>query len=110
MLVVSLHKIVLHAPLGLYAEEHVLGNTFEVDVDMYLPDAEPWPYADYTVVHAIVSEVFNKEGLLLETFVSEIHKKLKATFLFAEKIKVAVRKLNPPLQGQVAYSQVMYEG
>ncbi len=43
MLTVSLHGIKVHAPHGLYEQEHVLGNNFEVDVDIWLPDAEPMP-------------------------------------------------------------------
>jgi dihydroneopterin aldolase len=109
MLTVSLHGIQIIAPHGLYPEEHVLGNTFEVDVDIELLDVQPWPFADYTLVRAIVSNVFNEPGQLLETFVYNIHNQLKAEFPKAIKIKVAVRKLNPPMPGSVKYAQVCYE-
>ena len=36
MLTVSLHGTKLYAPIGLYPEEHVLGNAFEVDVRLVL--------------------------------------------------------------------------
>ena len=109
MLTVSLHSIKLLAPHGLYPQEHILGNSFEVDVDINLPDAQPWPFADYTLVQQTVSKVFNKEGQLLESFVYNIHTAIKELFSVAITVKVAVRKLNPPMPGVVGYAQVCYE-
>ncbi len=110
MLTVSLHGIKLHAPHGLYPQEHVLGNEFEVDVDVTVAaNAKPWPFVDYTLIHSIVKEVFHREGQLLETFVQNIHSSLKENIAIAEKVKVAVRKLHPPLEGSVSYSQVCFE-
>jgi 7,8-dihydroneopterin aldolase/epimerase/oxygenase len=111
MLTVSLHGIRIYAPHGLYPQEHILGNAFEVDADVYIPVAkgEEWPFADYAIIHAAVAEIFNQPGHLLETFVKHIHAALKEKFPMAEKVRVAVRKLNPPMQGETAYSQVCYE-
>ncbi|MES2703383.1 MAG: dihydroneopterin aldolase [Bacteroidota bacterium] len=109
MLTVSLHGIKLYAPHGLYPQEHILGNSFEVDVDISLPDAQPWPFADYTLIQATVANIFNQPGQLLETFVYNIHIALREGFPASEKIKVTVRKLHPPMPGDVAYAQVCYE-
>src|SRR3954464_9197143 len=109
MLTVSLHGIKVIAPHGLYPEEHILGNKFEIDVDIWLPDAQPWPFADYTLIQKTVADIFQLPGQLLETFVSNIYLALKNQFPFAVKIRVAVRKLNPPMAGETAYSQVCYE-
>ncbi len=110
MLTVSLYGIRLNAPHGLYPQEHVLGNEFEVDVDVWVPDSTfPWPFVDYTIIHSVVNEVFHREGQLLETFVYNIYTALKELFAIADKIKVVVRKMHPPLQGEVKYSQVAYE-
>lgn len=109
MLTVSLHGIKIHAPIGLYPEEHILGNAFEIDVDIYLPDAQPWPFADYTVIQKTVADIFNQPGQLLETFTYNIHNALKEAFPISEKIRVAVRKLHPPMAGEVAFAQVCYE-
>jgi dihydroneopterin aldolase len=109
MLTVSLHKIKIHAPIGLYAEEKVTGNTFEIDVDLFLPDKQPWPFADYSLIHGIVAGIFQPPGELIETFVQHIYDALAKEFTIAEKIKVTIRKLNPPMSGEVGYSQVSYE-
>lgn len=109
MLTVSLHGIKLYAPIGLYPQEHILGNTFLIDVDLWLPDTQPWPYADYTLIRSIVADVFHKEAQLLETLVFNIHTALKIKFEFTQKIRVAIKKLHPPMPGEVAYAQVCYE-
>jgi len=109
MLIVSLHKIKIHAPIGVYKEEKILGNDFEIDVDIALPDTQPWPFADYTVIQKTVRRVLQQPGQLLETFVQQIHASLKENFPFSLKIKVTIRKLNPPMPGEVGYAQVCYE-
>jgi 7,8-dihydroneopterin aldolase/epimerase/oxygenase len=109
MLTVSLHGILLHASVGLYPEEKIYGNDFETDVDIWLPDAQPWPFADYTFIRNIVADVFSRPCDLIETCVAEIHLRLKNEFPMAGKIRVCVKKLRPPMPGQVAYSMVCYE-
>jgi dihydroneopterin aldolase len=111
MLTVSLHGIHISAPHGLYAEEPVLGNEFEIDIDVWLPVSaeETWPFVDYTEIHGIVKSCFEEQGQLLETFVRLIHAALKLRFPEVQKIKVTVRKLHPPMQGDVRYAQVCYE-
>lgn len=112
MLTVSLHRIRISAPFGLYAEEPVLGNDFEVDLDVSfaVTENEQWPFADYTTLNEIVRNCFGQQGQLLEALVKDIHSTIKSTFLDAAKIKVAVRKMHPPMPGDVQYSQVCFEG
>ena len=109
MLTVSLHGICLHAPYGLYPEEQVLHNEFEVDVDIFLPVSHPWPFVDYELINTVVRSVFQQPAQLLENFVYNIHTALKLNIPTAEKIKVAVRKLHPPMEGDVHFAQVCYE-
>lgn len=111
MLTVSLHGIRIDADHGLYAEEQILGNRFEVDVDVQMATAsqEMLPFVDYTLIHSIVSEVFLEKGQLLEKFVQRIHQSIKDFVPDALNIKVTVRKLNPPMSGDIRYAQVCYE-
>ncbi len=112
MLTVSLHGIKVFALHGLYPEEHVLGNHFEVDVDMLFKASlnEQWPFADYTIIRTIVTTIMQEEGKLLEQFVQDIAQTLKKQFPLAEKVKVALRKMNPPMSGEVHFAQVCFEG
>lgn len=111
MLTVSLHGIRLHEPYGLYPEEQVLQNEFEVDVDIWLPhdNVTPWPFVDYALINSIVRNVFQQPAQLLENFVHNIYNAVKLNVPAAEKIKVAVRKLHPSMEGEVKYAQVCYE-
>jgi dihydroneopterin aldolase len=109
MLSVSLHGIRMTAPRGLYPQEHILNNTFETDVDVYMPDEQPWPYVDYTIIHEVTGQIFAQPDHLLETFAHNIHSELKKRFPESLMIRVAIRKINPPVQGQVGYAQVCYE-
>jgi dihydroneopterin aldolase len=112
MLTVSLHGIKLNAKIGLYPEEKIKGNNFEIDVDVVgrTNSSEDFPFIDYSIIHKIVKEGFEQEGELLETFVKNIHSALKEEFFDAEKVRVAIRKMNPPLGTDVKYSQVSFEG
>jgi len=111
MLTVSLHGIKLHTPLGLYEQEQVLGNDFEVDVDVWLDVSplQPWPFVDYTIIRDIVGDTFARPGLLIETFVQELHAALKHQITGAAKIRVTVRKYHPPMPGEVHYAQICFE-
>lgn len=111
MITTSLHGIAIHAKIGLYPEEKIKGNDFEIDVDVTAAtqDGQALPFIDYAVIHEIVQACFEQEGELLETFALAIHSQVKLNFTFAEKIKVVIRKLNPPLGKTVKYSQVVFE-
>lgn len=108
MLTVSLHGIKLHAPIGLYPEEKIEGNDFEIDVDVFLATDghADLPFVDYALIYQIVMDAFGQDGELLETFAKAIHAATKEKFALAQRVKVAIRKLHPPLGGPVAWSQV----
>lgn len=112
MLTVSLHGIAISAARGLYAEEHKLDNQFEVDADVLLPSADvtALPFVDYTIIRAAVDDAFAQPYDLLEQFIAHMYRQLKQDFPAAEKIRLAVRKLHPPMQGETAYAQVVFEG
>lgn len=112
MFTVSLHDIRIHGKHGLYPEEAVLGNWFEVDVDICIAvkTAEEWPFIDYTTINGVVHEVFATPTKLLETLVRSIHNNLKAAAPSGAVVKVAIRKMHPPMPGDVGYAQVQFEG
>lgn len=111
MLTVSLHGIKLHAPIGMYAQEQVLGNDFEVDVDVWVDVGvgQPWPFVDYVLIREVVEQNFSQPEQLLETVVQKIYGTLKTRIASAARIRVAVRKYHPPMPGEVNYAQVCFE-
>lgn len=96
----------------MYAEEQKINNNFDVDVDIIMPaaDTREMPFVDYTIIRSTVAKVFTEPHNLLEHFIRDIHGGLKELFPESEKIRVCIRKLHPPMPGQVAYAQVVYEG
>lgn len=110
-LVVSLHGIRLHALIGMYEEEKILGNDFEIDVDVTLavPAGASLPFADYTRINALVHEEFCRRAALLEEIIPSLHAALGAAFPAATDVRIAIRKLHPPMPGEVAYAQVVFD-
>lgn len=112
MLKVSLHNISIQSKRGLYKEEQELYNRFEVDVDVYMAatDSQELAFVDYTVIRAAVSTTFERPHKLLEHFIRDIYHDLKERYPESEKIRITIRKLNPPMEGETGYAQVVYEG
>ncbi len=103
----------MRGPHGLYPGEAERGNDFEVDVDVRIPAAidEDWPLIDYARLSEIVHSVMNGDTVpLLEMLVREIWKRIRAEWPQLSHIKVAIRKMHPPMPGKVAYAQVCFEG
>lgn len=109
MLTISLHKVLLTAPIGIYPQEKILFNKFEIDIDVQAAQFSEKEFIDYTIVHQIITNEFANNHSLLETLAIAIHKEVKKTYPFIHKIKISIRKLNPPMQGVIGAAQVCYE-
>lgn len=111
MFTISLHKVRISAPVGLYPQELVLGNQFEVDIDVQSEKSslEKGYFVDYTVLNDIIQNAFLSKETTLEIVVRKIHEAAFTAFPFILKVKVSLRKMTPPMQGNMAYAQVVYE-
>ncbi|MBC7423516.1 MAG: dihydroneopterin aldolase [Ferruginibacter sp.] len=111
MLTIHLHNLIFHSFHGMFKEERILGNNFEVNVDVSFPAHEPITKLsqsiDYVALYAIIKEVMDEPTQLLETVVQELERRFH---LFDEKIvsiAISIKKLNPPIanfQGTVGIS------
>lgn len=109
MLTVSLAGVRFHAPVGLYPQEAFLLNEIEINISVsQAADIDELPLIDYTTLHSIAANAVREPAALLETIVQRIVRKIEVQYP-GNKMKVAVRKLNPPMQGQVDYSEVQWE-
>lgn len=111
MIKVALHEVKFFAYHGFYPEEQILGNHFLVDAEVEfhnksIVDDEISNTVNYEKLHSILAEEMKQPRKLLETLVQEIISKICIAFPFLEKIKVSIKKLNPPLAGEVKYSLV----
>ncbi len=110
MLKVALHDVKFYAYHGFYPQEQVLGGKYLIDVEVeFQPEKvndELSNTVDYQVLHSILSAEMQQPRKLLETLVQEMADQIKQKFPFLEKIKIGLKKLNPPLPGEVGYSLV----
>lgn len=109
MFTVSLHQIKINAPIGLYPQEQILANQFEVDIEVQVPNYSDKAFVDYTLLNYIVQQEMNRKERILEQIALNIYEETKRSFSFATKIKISIRKLNPPMSGAIAYAQVVFE-
>lgn len=110
MIKVALHQVKFFAYHGFYPEEQILGNHFLVDVEVEFQNKsiadEISNTVNYEKLYAILAGEMQQPRKLLETLVEEMIAKISVEFPFVEKIKVGIKKLNPPLPGEVKYSLV----
>jgi dihydroneopterin aldolase len=112
MLSISLRNIRIRAPHGLYPEEAERGNDFEVDVEVRLPAGvkDEWPLIDYARIHELAHEVMAGARVpLLEMLVRDIWQRIQKEWPQLAVIRVCVRKLRPPMGGDVEAAQVCFE-
>ena len=115
MVTIHLHNLMFHSFHGMFKEERVLGNNFEINVDVSFDVTETITKLnqsiDYVSLYAIIKEVMDVPTQLLETVVQHLADRFQN---FDEKIKsvvISIKKLNPPIhnfQGTVGltYSKV----
>lgn len=99
--------MVFRRAIGLYPEEQLLPNRFEADVDLTASAGEP--ILDYTLVYETAKTVFDGDFSTLEALCKALMQSLKTTFPPAERIRICIRKYNPPAGGEVGYAQVCLE-
>ncbi len=100
---------------GCLSDETLIGGYFEVDVDLWC-NFKPSALTDdlsktisYVDVNQFVEEEMAIPSKLIETVAYRILERCKNAFDIVEKIRVEIRKINPPLDGDVAYAAVIVE-
>jgi dihydroneopterin aldolase len=112
LLTINLHNLIFHAHHGLYQEEQLLGNDFEVNISIkHLPVKEKIVSLEQTInyvsVHELVKQRMKIPTPLLETLAQEICEAILEKFSLAEEVFFSIKKLNPPIinfQGSVGIS------
>ncbi len=111
MIKVALHEVKFFAYHGFYPEEQILGNHFLVDVEVEFKSEnkaadEISNTINYEELYSVLAEEMKQPRKLLETLVQEMISKIQKKYPFLETIKVGIKKLNPPLPGEVKYALV----
>ena len=100
---ILLRKVQFFGFHGLYPEEAVRGNQFEVDLKVFYSRDQPIEKIDQTVdyvtLYELIREQMQVRRLLLETLGNEICFNIKNKFPQVRAIELEIRKINPPIQG-----------
>lgn len=107
---VALRDVKFYAYHGFYPEEQLIGNLFFVDVEVFfVPNGDTEELKNtlnYEIINEIITAQMKQTQKLLETVVKAIISDLIANYPFLTAAKVGIRKLNPPLKGEVGHSSV----
>ena len=109
---IRLNTITIFAHHGVYAEEIRDGNHFEIDLEVEIPDVQTSNddlagTLDYSELYkTVISVSEGRRYNLIETFASDICWRILEAFSQAESVRVKVRKLDPPVGGEVKNVEV----
>ena len=115
MNIIQVHGIRCYSLHGCLKEETSIGGTFEVDVDLHCNFSKSsktdhlTDTIDYVAVNKIVEQEMAIPSKLIETVAYRILNKLKSEFNLINHCRVEIRKINPPIDGDVKYVAVIIE-
>ncbi len=105
--VIKIEQMEFYAFHGHYREEQIVGNRFLVDLEIetnmekaaasdQLEDA-----VNYQMAYKIVREEMKKKSKLLENIARRILDSLYKELPGMDKVTVTIKKMNPPMGGQI---------
>jgi len=108
---VALKDVRCHAFHGYYPEENLIGCVFMVDAEVtFSTENQDTENLEKTVNYEVLNNFILKEmrqtQKLLETVVKNILEQIKTTYPFVLSAKVGIKKMNPPMPGQIGHSFV----
>ena len=107
---VSLKDVKCFAYHGYYEEEQLTGIYFSVDVVVtFIPNDDTEDLqrtVNYEILNSIIQEEMNHPRKMLETVVRAILDSILSNYPFLLTAEVGIKKLNPPMPGQIGHSFV----
>ena len=113
MLSIYLNNVIFWAYHGLYKEEKITGNEFEVNMKVDYTTSRPTSFQtiqdtiNYVALFKIVQHRMEKATPLLEAIALDIAYEILTEFAMAERVMISIKKLNPPIpdfKGSVSVS------
>lgn len=114
MLSIHLQNLQFKSFHGLYAEEKILGNKFEVNLIVkYQPQNLPVLNINETINYEHLFSIVEKRMMvsteLLETLVTVISDDIFNSYSFVKNVVISITKLNPPIKGFIGNVAVSFE-
>ena len=102
MLTIHLHNLRFFAFHGLYEEEKLDGNNFELDVDIDVDANEKIillkQTVDYVMLHDIIDKRMQQATPLLETLAQDLAEIIHHADNRIKNISISIKKLSPPIK------------
>lgn len=101
---IEINRLRIHSRHGVYAQERIVGNEFEVNVRLVYPaeDAVRTDNLEATLNYAeacdIIKHVMSEPSALLEHVCGRIRAALLERFPLISRGSIRVAKLNPPVE------------
>ncbi|MDE7181283.1 MAG: dihydroneopterin aldolase [Muribaculaceae bacterium] len=111
---VTLEGLRFYSRIGLFEQERIVGNDFEVCCHITYP-ASLFRSEDlssgisYADVFDIIKETMGEEWFLLETATSQIASRCKEKWPVISEINVEISKITPPIPGITGSCAVAYK-
>ena len=113
--ILCLNKMVFYARHGVFPQERIVGQVYEIDLKLWL-DLGPVGQSDrieeglsYADVYETVKNEMQKPSNTIEHVAERICLKIKSEYHTVKKVRICLRKENPPLGGQVGSAEVILE-
>ncbi|MFI5453286.1 dihydroneopterin aldolase [Pedobacter sp. UC225_61] len=107
---VALKDVKFYAFHGFYPEEQLTGSHFSVDVEVnFIPSVDTEDLnqtVNYEVINSILISAMQDTQKLLETVVKNIIDELIKIYPFITTAVVGIKKLHPPMPGEIGHSFV----
>lgn len=115
MNIIKVHGVRTFSYHGCLPEETKIGGNYIVDVDLWCDFKDSAIYDDltktinYVNVNQVVEEEMAIASKLIETVAYRIVNQLKSNHSLLEKVRVEIKKINPPIDGDVNFVSVVVE-
>jgi dihydroneopterin aldolase len=113
MFTINLHNLIFYAFHGVYDEERILGNEFEVNVSIGFDADEQIISLEQTVNYASVYKIVKQRMAiptpLLETLAQELTHEIHDFDNRIKSISVSVKKKDPPISNMEGSVAVHYK-
>lgn len=109
---IGLEDVRFHAPHGFYAEEHRMGNTFSIDVEVTAEisgaaeEDDLGGTVNYATIYYLLQAEMKKPTQLLEALAYRMGNRILHQFDSVSSVTLRLRKLHPPLGGKVGAAVV----
>jgi dihydroneopterin aldolase len=113
MITIAIQGAEFFAYHGFYPEEQKLGTKFIIDVEVdFMPpgninEDKISNTVDYEKVYNIVCDEMKHTRKLIETVAQAIADRVKKRYPFVDRVRICIKKLNPPLHGKVDFSSII---